>query len=142
MSFTEIWNAINTEMLKVKNTDARVGAVYNYDIKIEDWISLPAIIITPVNWDETYLDSCKNETTFNFAVRVIDSLQTNRSSVEANMRVLADIVLERLKDIVDVTYSNWSTYSLTFTYDRGYIEHQEPMRVFEIICKFKASEGI
>jgi hypothetical protein len=35
-SFKEIGDTIYTEMLKIKNTDTRVGAVYNYDIKILD----------------------------------------------------------------------------------------------------------
>ena len=86
-------------------------------------------------------DSCKNDVSFNFAVRVIDELQTNRSTIEANMRVLADTVLERLKDISDVTWTGGTTYKLEYTYDWGYIEAPTPLRVFEIICKFKAIEN-
>lgn len=141
MSFVDIWNAINTEMLKVKNTDARVGSVYNYDIKIESWINLPAIIITPSSWDEWIFDSCKNDVTFNYIVRVIDSLQTNWATVEDNMRYIADIVMERLKDMPNIVYSNGETYKIEFTYDWWYIETQEPMRVFEINCKFSAIES-
>lgn len=142
MSFSSIGIALKTAMDLVKNTDAKVGSVYNHDIKIEDWVLLPAIIITPIDWDEVMFDSCKNKATFNFAVRVIDDIQTNQANVEANMRILADTVLDRLKDMNNVVYSDWETYSLEYTYSWGYIETQAPLRVFEIICIFKAVEDI
>ena len=98
-SFKEIGDAIYTEMLKIKDTDARVGEVYNHDVKIEDGISLPAIIITPSDGDENYLDSCSMETNINFTVRLIDRLQDGIADIENNMRIVADMVLSRLKDI-------------------------------------------
>ena len=142
-SFKEIWDAINVEMLKVKNTDAKVWAVYNHDIKVEDGISLPAIIITPSNGDENYLDSCSYQTTINFTVRLVDRMQDWIAAVENNMRIVADMMLSRLKDIGTITWTNNSGYTvkLEYTYVWGFTDTQEPMRIFEVECKFVAIEN-
>ena len=55
-SFKAIGDAIYTKALEIQNTTERIWAVYNHDIKIENWVSLPAIIITPSNGNVNILD--------------------------------------------------------------------------------------
>jgi len=142
-SFKEIGDAINVQMLLVKNSDAKVWAVYNHDIKVQSWISLPAIIITPSNGNETLLDSCSNETTINFTVRLIDRIQDWIADVENNMRIVADMMMSRLKDVWDITWTNDSGFTIKteYSYVWWFADTQEPIRVFEVECKFTAIEN-
>ena len=140
--FKAIWDALYTEMLKVKTIDLKVVEVFNYDIKIENGIWTPSIIITPTSGSENYLDSCRNQTSINYVIRVIDQMFNSMSVVEDNIRSLADTVLERLKDLPNITYSNGATYRLVFDYQFWWTDTSEPFRVFEINCKFQASESI
>lgn len=142
-SFKEIWDTIYNKMLEIKNTDSRVWAVFNYDIKIEWWISLPAIIITPSNWSISLLDSCNYENKINYTIRLIDRVYKNKSIVEDNMRVVADMVIKKLKEIGAITRnnSNGNTVKCEFTYQRWFTDTTEPYRVFEVECEFTAVEN-
>lgn len=142
-SFKEIGTTIYNSMLQIKETNLRVWAVYNHDIKIENWISLPAIIITPSNWSVNLLDSCMYEKQINYTVRLIDRTFTNYGDIEDNMREVADIVLNKLKEIGTITWnnSNWKTVKCEFDYQRGFTDTQEPFRVFEVECKFTSVEN-
>ena len=106
-SFKAIWDALYDKMLEIATWNtARIWAVYNHDIKIEDWINLPAIIITPDDGNIRYLDSCSYQTELNFKIRLIDRIQKNISEVEDNMRVVADMVMQKLKEIETIVWSN------------------------------------
>ena len=59
---------------------------------------------------------------------------------EDNIRTLADNVIEKIKDLSDISYSNGTTYRLTFDYQFGRTDTQEPLRVFELTCKFEWNE--
>lgn len=137
-SFKEIWDTIYNKMLEIKNTDKRVGAVYNYDIKIEWGVSLPAIIITPSNGTSGYLDTCNYTNQVNYTVRLVDRIQDGIATVEDNMRVVADLVMAKLQEIGTITWSNnnWYTVKCEYDYIWGFTDTQEPMRVFEVTCKF------
>jgi len=139
-SFKEIGDKIYTEMLKIKNTDSRVWEVYNHEIKIEGGISLPAIIITPSNGTSGILDSCNYTDQINYTVRLIDRIQDGIADVEDNLRVVADLVMSRLKDIATITRTNNNGYTVNceYSYERGFTDTQEPMRVFEVTCSFTA----
>jgi hypothetical protein len=141
-SFKEIGDSIYTAMLQIKETDLKVWAVYNHDIKVENWISLPAIIITPSNWAVNLLDSCSYENQINYTVRLFDRTQSNYWDIEDNMRIVADMVLQKLKDIWTITWnnSNWKTVKCEFDYERWFTDTQEPFRVFEVSCKFTSIE--
>lgn len=130
-------------MTEILNTELRVWAVYNHDIKIESWISLPAIIITPSNWSVNLLDSCSYENQINYNVRLIDRTYSNYGDIESNMREVADIVLKKLKEIWTITWtnSNWKTVKCEFDYVRWFTDTQEPFRVFEVECKFTSIEN-
>ncbi len=138
MSFSNIGIALKNAMLLVKNTDLRVGEVYNYEPKVENGINFPAIVIVPIDWDENYFDSCKNDVSFNFAVRVLDEIVEDNEDIEANLRSLSDVVIDRLKEIDTITWTWWQTYKLEYTYEWGYAETQNPLRVFQVFCRFKA----
>lgn len=142
-SFKAIWDTIYNKMLEIKNTDLKVWAVYNYDIKIENWISLPAIIITPSDWNVNLLDSCSYENKLNYTVRLIDRTYTNIANVEDNMRVVADMVMKKLKEIGAITRSNsnGNTVKCEFRYQRWFTNTQEPFRIFEVECSFTAIEN-
>lgn len=139
--FYEIWNAIYTSLLTLKNTDLIIGEVFNRDVKIESWMATPVIIIVPTNGKENALDSALNDVTFNFSIRLLDQTYENFDSVEENMRKIADNIIEKLKDLADITYDNWGhTYKLEFDYQRWFTDTQEPFRVFEVTAHFFASE--
>ena len=118
--------------------NARIWAVYNHDIKIEDGINYPAIIITPNDGNVKYLDSCSYESEINYTVRLIDRIQKNISTVEDNMRVVADMMMHQLKEIESIVWSNddWYTVQCTFRYNWWFANTQEPIRVFEVTCQF------
>ena len=141
-SFSSIGDAIYNKMLEVKNTDVRVWSVFNHDIKIEWWISLPAIIITPTNGNEIILDSCSMESNISFIVRLIDRIQDGIDQAEQNMREVADLMMSRLKELGTITWTtdNGATVKLEFSFQRGYADTQEPIRVFEVECNFMAIE--
>lgn len=140
-SFKAIWDALYNKMLEIATWEtARIWAVYNHDIKIEDWINLPAIIITPDNGNIRYLDSCSYESEINFSVRLIDRIQDGIAEVEDNLRVVADMVIQKLKEIETIVWNNddWYTVRCTFTFNRWFANTQEPIRVFSVNCKFTA----
>lgn len=138
-SFKAIWDVIYNKMLEIATWEnARIWAVYNHDIKIEDGINYPAIIITPNDGNVKYLDSCSYESEINYTVRLIDRIQKNISAVEDNMRVVADMMMHQLKDIESIVWSNddWYTVQCTFKYNWWFANTQEPIRVFEVTCQF------
>ena len=138
-SFKAIWDVIYNKMLEIATWEnARIWAVYNHDIKIEDGINYPAIIITPNDGNVKYLDSCSYESEFNYTVRLIDRIQKNISTVEDNMRVVADMMMQKLKEIESIVWTNddWYTVQCTFRYNWWFANTQEPIRVFEVSCQF------
>lgn len=138
-SFKAIWDVIYNKMLEIATWEnARIWAVYNHDIKIEDGINYPAIIITPNDGNVKYLDSCSYESEINYTVRLIDRIQKNISAVEDNMRVVADMMMHQLKEIESIVWSNddWYTVQCTFKYNWWFANTQEPIRVFEVTCQF------
>lgn len=141
-SFKEIWDTIYSKMNEILTDEQRIGAVYNHDIKIENWISLPAIIITPSNGNINLLDSCSYENQINYTVRLIDRTQSDYADIEDNIRVVADMVMKRLKEIWTIEWNNsdWKTVKCEFNYRWWFTDTQEPFRVFEVECRFTAIE--
>ena len=143
--FKEIGDVIYAKMLEIKNTDWRVGAVFNRDIKIENGVSLPAIIITPWAWNIDYLDSCSYKSRTTYTVRLLDSLQENYGEVEDNFRIVADMITARLKEVWKISRNNndgkGNTISCRFDYQRGVTDTQEPWIVFEIDCYLEIVEN-
>ena len=140
-SFKAIWDALYNKMLEIATWEtARIWAVYNHDIKIEDWIKLPAIIITPDNGNIRYLDSCSYQTELNYKIRLIDRIQKNYSAVEDNLRIVADMVIQKLKEIESIVWNNddWYTVKCEYDYNWWFANTQEPFRVFEVNCSFTA----
>lgn len=138
-SFKAIWDVIYNKMLEIATWEnARIWAVYNHDIKIEDGINYPAIIITPNDGNVKYLDSCSYESEINYTVRLIDRIQKNISTIEDNLRVVADMMMQKLKEIESIVWSNddWYTVQCTFRYNWWFANTQEPIRVFEVVCQF------
>lgn len=144
-SFKQIWDIIYNKMLTLKNSDAVVWDVFNHDIKIENGVNRPAIIITPWSWTIDLLDSCSYSNNINYIVRLVDSIQTDYSSVEDNMRKVADMIVQRLKEIGKISWNNndwnWFTVNCRYTYQRWFADTQEPLRVFEVDCTFTAVES-
>ena len=140
-SFKAIWDALYNKMLEIATWEtARIWAVYNHDIKIEDGINLPAIIITPDDGNIKYLDSCNYQTELNFKIRLIDRIHKNYSEIEDNMRVVADMVVQKLKEIESIVWSNddWYTVKCEYTFNWWFTNTQVPFRVFEVNCSFTA----
>lgn len=141
-SFKEIGDRIYNKMVEIQNGTWRLGAVYNHDIKIEDGVSLPAVIITPSNWTVDILDSCSLQNQINYTVRLIDRINNNYSDVEDNLRVVADLIIKGLESIGQITRSNAEglTVRSSFSYQWGFVDTQEPFRVFQVACQFTAIE--
>lgn len=140
-SFKAIWDALYNKMLEIATWDtAKIWTVYNHDIKIEDWINLPAIIITADDGNVKYLDSCSYKTELNFKIRLIDRIQKNIAEVEDNMRIVADMVIQKLKEIETIVWSNddWYTVNCEYAFNWWFANTQEPFRVFEVSCRFTA----
>jgi len=139
-SFKEIWLALYNKMLEIKNTNLRVGEVFNHDVKIEWWISLPAIIVTPTNGTSGYLDTCCYQSKINYNVYLIDRLYDWYADVEDNMREIADIMMSKLKEISTIRWTNddWYTVSCEFDFQWWFTDTQEPMRIFTVNCRFTA----
>lgn len=137
-SFKTIGDTLYEKMLEIKNTAVRVWAVYNHDIKIEWWTSLPAIIITPSNWNSGYLDSCVYQTQINYTISLIDRIQDWYATVEDNMREVADIVLTKLKEISTISWTNNNGYTVKceYTFNWWFSDTQECFRVFSVECMF------
>lgn len=137
-SFKTIGDTLYEKMLEIKNTAVRVWAVYNHDIKIEWWTSLPAIIITPSNWNSGYLDSCVYQTQINYTISLIDRIQDWYATVEDNMREVADIVLTKLKEISTINWTNNNGYTVKceYTFNWWFSDTQECFRVFSVECMF------
>lgn len=141
MSFQAIWTALYNQLLTIKTVNLKAAEVYNRDIKLETWLQYPLITITPTNGSEVELDSCLNDMTINYTVRVVDQIQDWYAGVEDNIRGLADLAIEKLKTLWDISYSNGATYRLVFDYQWGWLDVTEPVRVFELTCKFQATEA-
>ena len=142
-SYKEIWDVIYSKLSEIASwNNARVWAVYNHDIKIQWWISLPAITITPSNWNISVLDSCSYQSTYRYMIRVFDRIQDWIADVEDNMRVLADEVMSKLKEIWTITRnnSNGMTVNIEFEGNWWYTDTQEPLRVYEITANIVAVE--
>lgn len=142
-SFKEIGDVIYSKMSELLSQDQRIWAVFNHDVKIESGISLPAIIITPSNGSVNLLDSCSYETEINYTVRLIDRIYDDYATIEDNIRIVADMVMKKLKEIWTITWtnSNWKTVKCLFDYERWFTDTQEPFRVFQVRCIFTAIEN-
>lgn len=139
-SFKEIGDQIYAKLNEIVNT--RLWAVYNRDVKIEDWISLPAITITPNNWTVELLDSCSYQSKYEFNIRLFDRIQDDIAGVEDNMRILADEIMSKLKEVGTITWtnSNWMSVKVEYEWNWRYSNTQEPLRVFEVKMVFTAIE--
>ena len=142
-SYKEIWDVIYNKLSEIASwNNARLWAVYNHDIKIQWWISLPAITITPSNWNVSLLDSCSYQSTYRYMVRLFDRIQDWIADVEDNLRILADEVMSKLKEIWTITRnnSNGMTVKIEFDGNWWYTDTQEPLRVYEITVNIVAVE--
>ena len=144
-SFQKIWETIYNKVSEIATWNgAIIWAVYNHDVKIEWWIDLPAITITPSNWTVQILDSCSYQSTYKFSVKIFDRIQDGIAGVEANMRILADKVMSKLKEISTITWTNssrkWMSVKVEYEWNWRYSNTQEPLRLYEITMTFTAVE--
>lgn len=138
-SFYTIGEALNTKLGELV-TDWLVGTVYNYDPKVDWDISTPCIIITPDSWEEYILDTADNEVNIPFLVALMDQSTEDRSTMESNLRSLADAAIEKIKDIGTISYSNGQVTRITYTWRRWRTNDPEPYRVFVITVNFLCVE--
>jgi hypothetical protein len=56
------------------------------------------------------------------------------------MRVVADMVMQKLKEIETIVWSNddWYTVNCEYRFNWWFANTQEPFRVFEVNCSFTA----
>ena len=134
--FKEIGETITNKLLEIKNT--RLWEVYNRDIKIENWTSLPAVCVVPSSWSMAYFDSCNYESRIDYTVRLFDRIQDWIWDIEANIRQLADEVLNKLKEIWEIKRDTnpGYTYKVEYSWRWWYADIQEPVRVFEVELSF------
>lgn len=138
-SFYSIGEALNTKINELV-TEWLVGTVYNYDPKADGDISTPCIIITPDSWEEYILDTSDNEASIPYLIALMDQWTDSRSAMESNLRSLADAVVEKIKDIGSISYSNGKVTRITYTRRWGRTEDPEPYRVFVLTVNFLCVE--
>jgi len=123
----------------------RVAKVYNSDIKLPSDYSFPSIIITPNWWNCEILDSCSWKDYMVITVRLAEQIYNEYNAVEQNMREIADIILNCLKEIDTwIGWSFWNGYTVKaeYSYNRWYLESTEPIRLFEVDIRFTAVQGL
>lgn len=135
MSFKPIGDALDTQINELIGA-WRLGNVYNYDVRVDDGIETPAVVIAPADWREVMLDTNNNECLIPYYIRVIDTATDDRANMEDNIRDLADAVMEKVKDMSDITYSNWYAYLKDYEFRWWRAQWAEPYRVFELQVNF------
>jgi len=135
--FSEISNELYTIINSLVAT-TKLASVYNYDVKTYN--SVPCATITPLDIVEIPLDTVTNMDTVPFRIRVVDK---NKSveSMEARMRTLADELLAELRKRENITL-NWTVCNINFGVTWGWLDDQQPMRTFDIICTCTATNSI
>lgn len=127
--FSTISNAIKT-ILDWLVAGTTLASVYNYDVKTYDVI--PCATITPLDTEETILDTATNLDKVQFRIRVVDR---NKSieDMEVRMRILADNVLWELRKKENISLW-WTVCNVEFAVQWGWLDDEQPMRTFDIIC--------
>ena len=129
----EIYTIINSLVATTK-----LAAVYNYDVKTYD--NVPVATITPLDTAETVLDTVTNMDVIPFRVRVVDK-NKNVATMESRMRTLADEIIAELRKKENITL-NGSVCNMTFWITWGWMDDQQPMRTFEIVCTVTTTNTI
>jgi len=136
-----MFSTISNELYTIINSlvaTTKLASVYNYDVKTYD--SVPCATITPLDTVETVLDTITNQDIVPFRIRIVDK-NKDIANMEARMRTLADEVLAELRKKTNITL-NWATLNMTFTVTWGWLDDEQPMRTFEIICNCTAINTI
>jgi len=135
--FKDISWAIKT-ILDTLIAGTSLSAVYNYDIKTYD--SFPTATISPVDWEEIILDSATNVDDLVFKIKVVDQ-NKSIAIMEDRMRTLADAILTELRKKANCTLS-WTVEKIDFSITWWWLDDEQPMRVFEILCRTKSVNTI
>jgi hypothetical protein len=135
--FTSITWAIKT-ILDGLIASTTLASVYNYDVKTYE--SFPCATITPIDWEEIFLDTSSNVDNFVIKIRVVDQ-NRDISWMEARMRLLADNILSELRKKSNCTLW-WIIEKIDFSITWGWIDNEQPMRVFEIFCRTQSVNNI
>lgn len=128
-----MFSTISSELYTIMNSlvaTTKLASVYNYDVKTYD--SVPCATITPLDITETPLDTATNLDTVPFRIRVVDKNKWV-ADMEARMRTLADDILTELRKRENITL-NGSVCNMNFQVTWGWLDDEQPMRTFEIIC--------
>ena len=123
----------------------KVSKVYNSNIKLPADYSFPSIIITPNRWNSEVLDSCSRQDYMVITVRLVEQVYNDYNAVEQNMREVADIILNCLREIdtwIGWSFGNWQTVKASYSYNRWYMETTEPIRLFEVDIRFTAVQWL
>ena len=131
--FTNITWALYT-ILNNLVSSTTLSAVYNYDVKTYN--SFPTATISPVDWEEIFLDTANNQDNLVFKIRVVDQ-NRDIAVMEARMRTLADSILSELRKKANQTLWN-SVCMVDFSITWGWLDDEQPMRTFEILCRTKS----
>jgi len=135
--FSEISNELYT-LINWLVATTKLASVYNYDVKTYN--SVPCATITPLDIKETPLDQATNIDEVPFRIRVVDK-NKDVANMEARMRTLADEILTELRKRENITL-NWTVCNVNFWVTWGWLDDQQPMRTFEIICTCTAINTI
>jgi len=131
--FTNITWALYT-ILNNLVSSTTLTAVYNYDVKTYN--SFPTATISPVDWEEIFLDTANNQDNLVFKIRVVDQ-NRDIAVMEARMRTLADSILTELRKKANQTLWN-SVCMVDFSITWWWLDDEQPMRTFEILCRTKS----
>lgn len=123
----------------------RVAKVYNYDIKLPSDYIFPCIIVTPNRWHSEVLDTCSWEDYMVITIRLADKTYDNYNTNEQNMREVADIIMNKMREIdtwIGRSFGKGYTVNAFYSYNWSFMESTEPIRLFELNIRFTAVQWL
>ena len=128
-----MFTTISSKLYDIVNwlvATTKLASVYNYEVKTYD--SVPSATITPLDTIETVLDTVNNQDDISFRIRVVDK-NKSVALMEARMRTLCDAIIAELRKKTNITLGG-TICNMTFNITWGWLDDEQPMRTFEIIC--------
>lgn len=142
-SFKAVCDTIYEHLLPLKWV--RVAEVYNHVYKLPEQYNFPCVIVTPNRWHSEVLDSCSWEDYMVITIRLADKTYDDYNAVEQNLREVADIIMNKMKEIdTNIGWSFWNGYTVNafYSYNWSFMESTEPIRLRELNIRFTAVQWL
>jgi len=131
MSYVNITSKL-FEIMETVRDDSNLAVVFNYDPWFTDESGFPYSCIVTNTATEESLDSCNNQTLYQFLIRTIDATKS-KVITETVLRTICDRFLTELRKRENITLGGvvdrLLPFEVTWWWDTS---NQTPMRYFEI----------